>query len=279
MKDRNQKQLNRPHLKLFHISLFICLSGLFFASDTLYAASIETDTGVIGYDDTPKLSWCEYLVHDPHRPLPVYVNPGPSMEPAPAPSDAIVLFDGKDLSKWQKNSWQLVDNHAQSGKGPLKTKQSFGNFQLHLEFMTPADTSGNFWNRGNNGLYIMGYYEVQIFDSHPSHKKKIYPDGQCAAIYGQTPPLVNACRKPGQWQTYDIIFIAPVFENDKLVKPAMITMLHNNILVHLNTTVHGPTGHRQIKKYKPHPTKLPLVFSAHNSPVRFRNIWVRPLPE
>ena len=123
----------------------------------------------------------------------------------------------------------------------------------------------------------MGLYEVQIFDSHPSHEKQIYADGQCAAIYGETPPLVNACRPPGQWQSFDIFFNAPVFKNGKLSKPASVTMLHNGVLVHLNTVIHGPIAWRKISEYQPHADSMPLKISGHSSPVRFRNIWVRPL--
>ena len=122
----------------------------------------------------------------------------------------------------------------------------------------------------------MGRYEVQIFDSHPSHKLQVYPDGQCAAIYGETPPLVNACRKPSQWQSFDIIFTAPVFTDGKLSKPASVTMLHNGVLVHFNTVIHGPVQWRSIAQYKPHADKLPLKLQGHGSPVRFRNIWIRP---
>ena len=122
----------------------------------------------------------------------------------------------------------------------------------------------------------MGLYEVQIFDSHPSHKLQIYPDGQCASIYGETPPLLNACRKPGQWQSFDIIFTAPVFKDGKLSKPAVVTVLHNGVLVHYNTIIHGPMAWGRIAQYKPHGDK-PLRIQGHSSPVRFRNIWIRPL--
>ncbi len=261
------------------LGILSVLSVIVIFNDLCTAASIETDQGVVGYNDTPKLPWCSFLKHDPHRPLPSYVDPGPPTESVCAPSDAVILFDGSDLSHWQKNEWKIVDGQTQASKGNLKTKQSFGDFQLHLEFMVPKEAPDTLYNRGNSGIYIMQQYEVQIFDSHPSHDKQIYPDGQCAAIYGDTPPMVNACRKPGQWQTYDIFFTAPVFEKDKLIKPAMITVLHNNVLVHFNAEIHGPTGHRSNISYKPHPAKMPLVLQGHGSSVRFRNIWVRPLSE
>lgn len=254
-----------------------CLLGVFIVN-LCFAASIETEQGVVGYDDTPMLPWCSYLMHDATRPLPNYVDPGPApTNPANPPSDAVILFDGTDLSQWQANEWEIVNGIIQAGNKNLVTKQSFGDCQIHIEFMIPEEPAKNFYNRGNSGVFIMGKYEVQIFDSHPSHDKQIYPDGQCAAIYGDTPPMVNACRKGGQWQTYDIIFTAPVFENNKLVKMPMITMFHNNILVHLNSKIHAPSSHRQILSFEPHPDKLPLMLQGHGSPVLFRNIWVRPL--
>lgn len=243
----------------------------------VYAASIETKQGVVGYNDTPKLPWCSYIKHDPHRPMPVYLDPGPQTELIKPPSDAIILFDGKDLSQWKKNTWKIADGKVLASKGNLETKQSFGDAQIHLEFMIPQEPNESFYNRGNSGLFLMGLYELQIFDSHKSNDKQIYPDGQCAAIYGETPPLVNACREAGQWQTYDIVFRAPVFEKGKLIKHATVTLLHNNVLVHDHTVIHAPTGHRKLRACKPHPAKLPMKLQGHGSSVSFRNIWLRPL--
>ena len=141
--------------------------------------------------------------------------------------------------------------------------------------VTPAPPQGGIWDRGNNGVMLMGLFEIQVYDSYT---EKLYPDGQAASVYGQSPPLVNACRKPGQWQSFDIVFFAPVFEDGKLVKPAYVTVLHNGVLVHHNQEIYGPTGHRILPRYdKPIPEKQPLSLSAHNNPVRFRNIWIRPL--
>jgi len=243
----------------------------------------KTASGVIvGYKDTPLLpsTGGVYHVHDPDRPVPKYVTPGrPSTDdqPGEAPSDAIVLFDGEDLSKWQPSEWKVADGSVEAGHGSLETKEAFGDCQLHVEWMAPTAPPSRLMTRGNSGVVLMGRYEIQIFDSHPDHTEQPYPDGQAASVYGQTPPLVNACRRPGQWQSYDIIFTAPVFDGDKLIKPATVTMLHNGVLVHLNQKITGPVAHCQIAPYRPHPAKLPLVLQGHGSPVRFRNVWIRPL--
>ncbi len=231
-------------------------------------------SGVYGYNDTPILPWCGFHVHDADRPAPKRVNPGPAPAPVPAPADAVVLFDGTDMSKWQPGGFKLVDGCFEAAGGPITTKDSYGNCQIHLEWMPPADFKGPWYNQGNNGVMLMGLYEIQIFDSWT---EKLYPDGQAGAIYGQTPPLVNACRPPGQWQTFDIVFTAPVFDGQKLVQPARITMFHNGMLAHLNEEIHGETGHRILPEYKQKISKGPLVFSGHDCPVRFRNVWLRPL--
>jgi hypothetical protein len=237
-------------------------------------AQAKDGSGVYGYKDTPKLPWCEYLVHDCDRPAPKRINPGPAPQRAPVPSDARVLFDGKDLSQWQPSDWKLVDGAVETVSGSLTSKESFGNCQIHLEWMTPANFEGPWYNRGNNGVMLMGLYEIQIFDSF---NEKIYPDGQAAAIYGQTPPLVNACRPPGEWQSFDIIFTAPVFAGDKLVEPARVTLFHNGVLALFNEVIHGETGHRILPEYKTKLNRGPLGFGGHHCPVRFRNVWVRTL--
>ncbi len=231
-------------------------------------------SGVYGYKDTPKLPWCPFLVHDPDRPAPPRVDPGPAPAPAPVPADAVVLFDGKDLSKWQDSGWKVEDGHIVAGNGSLVTKESFGDVQIHLEWMAPANFEGPWYNRGNNGVLLMGLYEIQIFDSY---NEKLYPDGQAAAIYGQTPPRVNVTRPPGQWQTFDIVFTAPRFEGDRLVAPARVTLFHNGVLVHLQEEVRGETGHRIVPEYKRKISRGPLALGGHDCPVRFRNLWVRPL--
>jgi hypothetical protein len=231
-------------------------------------------SGVFGYKDTPKLPWCDYVVHDPDRPAPHRVDPGPALPPAPAPSDAIVLFNGSDMSRWEKTSYRVVDGCLEAGGAVSpRTKDSFGSFHLHLEWMAPANYDGPWYNRGNNGLLIHGLYEIQIFDSF---NVRWAPDGQCAAVYAQTPPLVNACRPPGEWQSYDVVFAAPRIDERKVVRPARITMFHNGVLVHLNQEIYGATGHRVL----PRPVKTargPIALAGHDCPVRFRNIWIRNL--
>jgi hypothetical protein len=235
-------------------------------------------SGILGYKDTPILPWCGYHVHDPDRPAPKKVTPGrPSTQEkvGTAPSDAIVLFDGKDLSQWQPSDWKIENGELIAVSGNLTTGQAFGDCQLHLEWQAPDPPRGHMFDHGNNGVMLMGLFEIQVFDSYTT---RLYPDGQAASVYGQTPPMVNACRKPGRWQTYDIVFFAPVFEKGKLEKPARVTVFHNGLLVHHNQEIFGPTGHRILPKYeKPILEKLPLSLSAHNNPVRFRNIWIRPL--
>jgi hypothetical protein len=232
-------------------------------------------SGVYGYRDTPKLPWCPWKVHDPDRPAANRVDPGKAPAPASIPADAVVLFDGKDLGAWKPAAdWKVVDGLLIAGDAPFATKESFGNMQLHLEWMGPADYNGPWYNRGNNGVLLMGLYEIQIFDSF---NEKIYPDGACAAIYGQTPPLVNVTRPPGEWQSFDIFFVAPKFEGDKLVSPPRVTILHNGVLVQLNEEIHGETGHRIVPEFKRKVSQGPLALGGHGCAIRFRNIWVRPL--
>ena len=266
--------MNRVHLPRLATLVFTVSSVWLGTAGTAADLSHAKDgSGVYGYKDTPKLPWCDYLVHDCDRPAPKRVQVGPALEPSAPPSDALVLFDGKDLAKWQPTDCKLVDGCIEAA-GNLTSKESFGDCQIHLEWLAPADFKGPWYNRGNNGVLLMGLYEIQIFDSW---NEKIYPDGQTAAIYGQTPPLVNASRPPGQWQSFDIVFTAPVFADGKLVKPARVTLFHNGVLAQLNEEIHGETGHRILPEYKKKVSRGPLVLSGHDCPVRFRNIWVRPL--
>jgi hypothetical protein len=231
-------------------------------------------SGVYGYKHTPVLPWCGYHVHDPDRPEPPRIDPGPPPPRAPIPSDAVVLFDGKDLSAWEPNQWRVVDGEIEAGEGHLVSKQRFGDIQLHVEWLAPADFEGPWYDRGNNGVMLMGLYEIQIFDSY---NEKLYPDGQAAAIYGQTPPLVNVTRPPGQWQTFDILFTAPRFDGEQLIAPARVTMFHNGVLVHLNEVIHGETRHLALPEYRRKVSTGPVMLLGHNCPVRFRSVWVRPL--
>jgi len=257
------------------LSLALLSGMLTIAAQGADLVQAKDGSGVYGYKDTPILPWCGFHVHDPDRPAPKKVDPGPApVNPPPIPSDAIVLFNGKDLAQWEANEWKLLNGTIEAGTGSLTSKPTFGDCQIHLEWMAPANFDGPWYNRGNNGVMLMGLYEIQIFDSY---NEKLYPDGQAAAIYGQTPPLVNVCRKPGEWETFDIVFTAPVFAGQTLVKPARVTMYHNGVLVHLNDEIHGETGHRILPAYTQKVSTGPLRLSGHDCPVRFRNIWVRSL--
>jgi hypothetical protein len=206
-------------------------------------------------------------------PKPPIVESGTASTP---PSDAIVLFDGKDLSAWTGGEeWEIEDGVATVKGGGIETKQSFGDCQLHLEWASPEKVTGKGQGRGNSGVHFMNKYEIQILDSY---ENDTYPDGQAGAVYKQHPPLVNACRKPGEWQTYDIIFNAPRFdESGKLTKPAYVTVLHNGVLVQNHFEIEGTTAWDEAPKYTAHPEKLPIHLQNHRNPVRFRNIWIREL--
>jgi len=260
---------------VIHITFAISLGLLLLYSATSLAAELvkaKDGSGIVGYKDTPVLPWCGYHVHDPDRPAPPKVTPSRRGGP---PSDAIALFDGDNLSKWRPSDWKIEDGELIAVTGELTTRESFGDCQLHLEWQAPNPPVGDDWDHGNNGVMLMGLFEIQVFDTYTT---PLYSDGQAASVYGQTPPMVNACREPGRWQSYDIIFFAPVFKDGKLERPARVTVLHNGLLVHHNQEIYGPTGHRIQPKYdKPIPAKLPVSLSAHNNPVRFRNIWIRPL--
>ncbi len=254
---------------------FLVLAAIVPATFAAELVKAKDGSGAYGYDDTPVLPWCGYRVHDANRPYPKKVDPGPAPAPAPIPSDAIVLFDGKNLDQWLAGENKLVDGCIEAGGAVSPaTKESFGSFQLHIEWMPPKDFKGPWYNQGNNGVLIHGLYEIQIFDSY---NEKIYADGMSGAIYGQTPPLVNAMRPPGEWETYDIAFTAPVFDGERLVKPARVTVFHNGILVQNDEEIHGPTGHRILPAYKKPIVKGPIILAGHGCPVRFRNIWLRPL--
>jgi hypothetical protein len=223
----------------------------------------------------------KYAIHDPNRPRPPVITP-PEQFGQP-PSDAVILFNGKGLSEWESDKggdakWKLEKDYMEVNKtGGIHTKKSFGNCQLHIEWASPEKVGGSSQGRGNSGVFLMGKYEVQVLDSY---ENLTYADGQAAAIYGQYPPLVNVCRKPGKWQSYDISFLRPIFdESGKCIRPARITVLHNGVVVQNNVEIQGATAHKQKAKYSPHEDKLPLSLQDHNNPVRFRNIWIRELPE
>jgi hypothetical protein len=227
----------------------------------------------------------KWQIHDRERPAPPVVTPGMAStqeSPGRAPSDAIVLFNGKDLSLWAQKDGSAAKWKVENGyfevvpkTGELHSKDAFGDCQLHVEFAEPNPPKGEDQDRGNSGVFLMGLYEIQVLDSYQS---KTYADGQAAAVYGQYPPLINASRPSGQWQTYDIIWHGPRFDADgKLTRPAHVTVLHNGVLVQDNVELTGPTGHHVRPPYKPTPEKLPLALQDHNHPVRYRNIWIRNL--
>ncbi len=224
----------------------------------------------------------KWRIHDETRPMPPVVDPGPAGPPASVPSDAVVLFGGQDLSAWTNAkgapaAWLVRDGYMEVVKdtGSIRTKQGFGDCQLHVEWATPTPGVGSGQDRGNSGVFLMDTYEVQVLDSYNS---KTYADGMAAAIYGQYPPLVNASRGPGEWQTYDIVFHAPRFDaNGALVAPARMTVIHNGVLVQDNETLTGPTAHKARPPYKAHLPAMPLSLQDHGHPVRYRNIWLREL--
>lgn len=248
-------------------------------------------TSPTGYEDTPFLPGGKWRVHDIKRPAPRLVTPGSESTPeraGRAPSDAVVLFDGKDLSQWlargkgkersavMEPRWKVENGYMEitPGSGTLFTKEKFGDCQLHIEWATPTELSGDSQWRANSGVLLMSRYEIQVLDSY---ENPTYADGQAASIYGQYPPLVNASRRPGQWQSFDIVFEAPRFEGEKLVKPAYFTVFHNGVLVHHRQEVIGRMAHRVVGTYAPHEAEEPLGLQDHDVPVRFRNIWIRRL--
>ncbi|MEZ4775683.1 MAG: DUF1080 domain-containing protein [Bacteroidia bacterium] len=212
-------------------------------------------------------------------PVPPKVTPGKNMAP---PSDAIVLFDGKDLSNWVgadggAAKWEVKDGAATvvKGTGTITSKQSFGDMQLHIEWRAPSQVVGDGQGRGNSGIFLMSKYEVQVLDCYDN---VTYSNGQTASIYKQHVPLANACLPPGEWQTYDIIFDAPVFDDKGNVRrPAYVTVIHNGVLALNHAEIRGSTQYKGMASYEAHAAKMPIVLQDHGNPVSFRNIWVREL--
>ena len=239
----------------------------------LFAQSGACDDG-LGYTDTPRLPNSPWRVHDRQRPQPPTVKPG--AETGKPPADAVILFDGKDLSQWEGGNAKGIEDSCINilKTGQIQTKRHFGDCQLHVEWATPVKADGGSVNWGNSGVFFLGKYELQIIESHDS---KIYADGIGGAIYGQTPPLVNVARKPGEWQTYDIVFTAPRFDGDKLASPAYFTVFWNGVLAQYRTASLGVTTYKAVATYNSRETTGPIMFQMHGSAVRFRNIWIRPL--
>lgn len=256
----------------------------YFLFTVLLAGLASAQDHTLGYDNTPSYAGMKWRVHDVSRPRPAVITPGTcnavSQRP---PSDAEVLFDGKDAAKLAtvRNgaagpvTWKVVNGYMEvvPGAGGVDTREKFGDMQLHVEWAAPAVVQGTSQNRGNSGIMLMGKYEVQVLDSF---ENLTYADGQAAAVYGQYPPLVNAACRPGEWQTYDIVFEAPRFEGEKLLRPAFVTVIHNGVLVQNHEQILGTTPHAQVGVYEAH-GDLPLSLQNHNTSVRYRNIWVRRL--
>ncbi|WP_128545783.1 3-keto-disaccharide hydrolase [Larkinella soli] len=219
------------------------------------------------------------------EPVPRIVTAGTSSPAASgltAPSDAIVLFDGKNLNNWVSSKdgsaakWTVADNAmtVAKGAGDIQTKQEFEDYQLHIEFRAPSEVVGTGQGRGNSGIFMQGIYELQVLDSYDN---RTYSNGQAGSIYKQTMPLVNASRKPGEWQMYDVIYTAPKFNKDgMMLAPPYITVLHNGVLVQNHTAIKGPTPYVGLPIVKPH-GKGPIKLQDHGNPTSFRNVWIREL--
>ncbi len=225
-----------------------------------------------------------WLQHDINRPKPPVVEPAASAAAAPAPKDAIILFDGTNLDAWKSTEggaaqWKVMGGFLEvnPGTGPIETKAKFADVQLHIEWESPNPPVGKGQDRGNSGIFFMGQFEVQVLDSY---RADTYADGQAGALYGQYPPLANASRPPGEWQAYEIAFRRPRFDTDgKLVEPARLTVFHNGILIQNNEELWGGTNWLEPAPYDSHVTRGPIELQDHGHQVRFRNIWLRELPE
>ena len=230
------------------------------------------------------VSHSRWKQHDNHRPRPAVVEPAGNPVMTPAPSDAVILFDGTNLDGWQTPEgaaapWKVSGGFLEvaPGTGPIQTKMKFGDVQLHVEWASPNPPVGKGQDRGNSGIFLMGLYELQVLDSY---RADTYTDGQAGAIYGQFPPLSNASRPPGEWQSYDVAFRRPRFDKDgKLTEPARLTLFHNGILVQNNEELFGRTSWLVFQPYEAHPDQGPIQLQDHGHPVRFRNMWIRDLPE
>lgn len=245
------------------------------------AAEDESKPSPLGYEDTPIIPGTKWHVHDPNRPKPPVVKPGETS--AGAPSDAVVIFNGKGTENLRGKdqapcAWKVEDGELVVSGGDVWTTKEFGSCQVHLEWKSAPETKGNSQKKGNGGIFLMDRYESQILDCH---ENPTYSDGMVGAVYGQTPALANPSRPPGNWQSYDIIFTAPKLDNGKVVEPAHITSIVNGVCTQNHTAIMGPTHHKQITNYDgAFPEKAPIRFQDHKNdpPLRLRNIWIRPLP-
>lgn len=279
--------------KMLLWAVAVSMLGVFAGCATQKAAKTEPAPAepkpLTQYVDTPTGRW---MVHDEARPAPSVITPGP--ECGAAPSDAVALFDGTEesLKNWTDGKltdgkpnpvkWRFVDGYMESvkGGGYAQTVQQFGSCQLHVEFATPSNVQGSGQGRGNSGVFLQGQYEIQVLDSY---ENKTYPDGQCGALYGRAVPLVNVCRKPGEWQSYDIIYHRPTFDKKgNVTKKATFTILHNGVLIQDHVELTGGTNWinpHAVTDYKAHGDAGPIQLQDHGNPVRYRNIWVRELKD
>lgn len=255
----------------------------------LFASPLHAEsTGSPFYGDAPDANH-PWAIHDRNRPQPVVVTPGTFSsqdQPGKPPSDAVVLFDGTEaaLSKWasdknpaEPTKWVVKEGALQCvpGSGYVRTKEEFGDCQLHVEWSEPNDITGESQGRGNSGVFLMGMTEVQVLDSY---KNPTYADGSAGSVYGVNPPMVNPLRPPGEWQSYDIIFRRPIHKDGKEIAEGTVTVMVNGVLVQDHTPLEGGGGHKSRSKSRPFPEKGPLKLQDHGNPVKYRNIWYRPLP-
>lgn len=265
-------------MRLFILSTGISLS-LLTASFSMAKKPEPMGPGI--KPTTPEIPGTPWRVHDGTRPQPTTVKAAGALT-TPAPEDAVVLFDGSSTDAWLSVKddapcpWEIVDGVLIAKAHSIYTKQEFGDVQVHLEWRIPSDRKVNGQGGGNSGIFLMRLYEIQILQSHDN---QTYPDGTAGAVYGQTPPLVNATLPQGEWQSFEIAFKAPRFNDDgSLKKPAMVTVVHNGILVQNATEIMGPTVFRKLASYPENlPEKAPLLLQWHGDPVEFRNVWVREL--
>lgn len=260
---------------------------IYLAAAVSLAPSAFADGGF--YGDPPDATH-PWAIHDMNRPQVPVVTPGSfstNEQPGKPPSDAVILFSGQegDLAKWESDKnppeptkWIVKDGLLQCvpGSGYIKTKEEFGDCQLHVEWSEPEDITGSSQGRGNSGVFLMGKVEVQVLDSY---NNPTYPDGSAGSVYGVNPPMANPLRKPGEWQSYDIVFRRPIFKDGKEVDPGYLTVFINGVLVQDHTPIEGGGGHKARSQSKPFPDVGPLKLQDHGNPVRFRNIWYRPLPK
>ncbi len=267
-----------PPMTSYSLCAFVC-GAISLASTGLAASS----SGAALYGDAPD-EHHPWAVHDRNRPQPKVVTPGTfssAEQPGKPPSDAVILFDGTDLSKWESAKdgspakWLVKDGAVQAASGDIRTKDKFGDCQLHIEWAAPSEVKGSSQSRGNSGVFLMGLVEIQVLDSY---NNVTYADGHAASVYGVNPPLVNAVRPPGEFQIYDIVFRRPIHKEGKMLDPGYVTIFVNGVLAQDHTALEGRTGHMTRSRPRPFPEKGPLVLQDHGNPVRFRNIWYRELP-